>query len=828
MKAKLILLLLHFFYSLIIILSNAKHFLPFRTSFFCTFFYSFFIFLVIAFLISGCTGLSRITKENPLYTGSEIKWDKKEGDISEEKRVKAESEEVLAPKPNTKFLWMRPQLAFYNTFYTEKEKGLKHWLMTKIGKPPVLVNDINEERIRLLVLNRLLANGHFQAETEAEIKQKRKTAEIIYTATIYQPYTLDTINFPEEPDPLGNVLNNATEETLLKKGDPYNFEVLEQERERLNQYAKERGYFYFNDKFIIYKLDSTVGNRQINVYMQVKDKMPDIARKPYRIRDVFLYPNYAMGMDTIKSPESLKKIGKLEGDSSYYCLMENCVFRPEILARSIYLEPDTLYSAQRHEQTLKRLMGLGALKFADIRYKLTDSLGDEGYLDAYVQMVPSKRKSFRAELDVVSKSNNFTGPGLNLSYRNKNTFRGAELMVVRLDGRFETQLSGRNRNQNIEQPNQQNGVYSYEIGAGLEIYVPRFISPFKFPSFSQKYVPKTVYQGEVQLLSRVNYFRLLSGTAQFGYEWQETAAKRHRFNPISINYVRLMDTTSLFNQAIGDNPLLRRSFQNQFIFGGNYSFTYQSAAKADENTRKDKNHFFFNGNVDVGGNLIHTVQSLFTSRESSGAEPYTILSEPYAQYSRVDLDFRYYLNFNEETHHKIATRFIAGVGFAYGNADVLPYTKQFFAGGANSIRAFQARSIGPGSYISKDSTSGLFYDQTGDMRLEANIEYRFPIYSVFKGAVFADAGNVWLVREDPDREGGVFRTNDLIDDIAVGVGAGLRVDVKFFVIRLDAAFPLSKPWLPENERWVRRQINVRDRDWRRDNLVLNIAIGYPF
>lgn len=786
------------------------------------------VFLSSIFLMSSCTGLSKITKENPLYTGSSIKWDKKEGKIPQQERISAELEEVLAPEANTKFLWMRPQLAFYNTFYTEKEKGFKHWVMTKVGTPPVLIKDVNEERVRKLILNRLLANGHFQAETKTKIEQNGKTAEIIYTATVYQPYTLDSINFPKEPNPLGNVLNNATKETLLKKGNPYNFALLEQERSRLNDYAKEKGYFYFSDKFIIYKVDSTIGNRKMNVYMQVKKQMPNLARKPYRIRNIFLYPNYKMGMDTIQSPTKLQRIGKLEGDSTFYCMMEACQFRPEILARSIFLDPDTLYSAEKHEQTLKRLMSLGALKFADIRYKPVDSVGNEGYLDAYIQMVSSKRKSLRAELNLVSKSNNFAGPGLNLSYRNKNAFGGAELLVLRLDGRFETQVSGRNSNQNIEQPNQQNGLYSYEVGAGLEIYIPRFISPIKIPSLAQKYVPKTVFQGEVRLLSRVNYFKLLSGTAQFGYNWQETATKTHRFNPISINYVRLMDTTSLFNQAIGDNPLLQRSFQNQFIFGGNYSFTYQSAAKVDENARKNKNHIFFNGNVDVGGNLIHSIQSIFEPKKATSNEPYTIFSEPYAQYARADIDFRYYLNFNEETHHKIATRFITGVGVPYGNADVLPYTKQFFAGGANSIRAFQARSIGPGSYISKDSTSGLFYDQTGDMRLELNVEYRFPIFSVFKGAVFADAGNVWLVKNDPNREGGLFKPNDFINDIALGVGAGLRVDVTFFVLRFDVAFPLSKPWLPENERWVGNQLKFGDKNWRSQNLVLNIAIGYPF
>jgi outer membrane protein assembly factor BamA len=790
-----------------------------------TFFCSFFILILF---LSSCTGLSKITKENPLYTKSKIKWNKKEGKIPEQDRIEAEVVEVLSTEPNTKFLWMRPQVAFYTTFYTEKEKGFKHWVMTKVGKPPILIKDINEKHVRQLVLNRLLANGHFQAETETKIEQNGKKAKIIYTATIYQPYRLDSINFPQEPNPLGNILNDAKKETLLKTGAPYNFALLEQERSRLNDFAKEKGYFYFNDKFIIYKVDSTIGNRQMNVYMQVKKQMPDIARKPYRIRNVFLFPNYKMGMDTLQSTTKLQRIGRLEGDSTFYCLMEDCQFRPEIIARSIFLNPDSLYSADKHEQTLKRLMGLGALKFADIRYKPVDSLGSEGYLDAYIQLVPAKRKSLRAELNLVSKSNNFAGPGINISYRNKNTFGGAELLVVRLDGRFETQLSGRNANEKIEQPNQQNGVYSYEIGAGLEVYVPRFISPIKLPRLARKYVPKTVYQGDVRLLSRVNYFKLLSETAQFGYDWQETATKRHRFNPISINYVRLMDTTSLFNEAIGDNPLLKRSFQNQFIFGGNYSFTYQSAAKVDENTKKNKNHIFFNGNIDIGGNLVYSIQRIFESRKATGEEPYTILSEPYAQYARADADFRYYINFNEETHHKIVTRFIAGVGVPYGNADVLPYTKQFFAGGANSIRAFQARSIGPGSYISKDSTSGLFYDQTGDMRLEANIEYRFPIYSVFKGAVFADAGNVWLVKNDPNREGGLFRPKDLIDDIAVGVGAGLRIDVTFFVLRFDVAFPLSKPWLPENERWVANQVKPQDRNWRRENLVLNIAIGYPF
>ncbi|AFM03525.1 outer membrane protein/protective antigen OMA87 [Bernardetia litoralis DSM 6794] len=785
-------------------------------------------FLVGTLLISGCTGLSKITKENPLYTGSEIKWDKKEGKIPEQERIELEAQEVITPEANAKFLWMRPQLSFYNTFYTEKEKGFKHWVMTKVGKPPILMTDVNEERVRLLILNRLLANGHFEANTETEIKQKGKTAKITYTATVYQPYRLDSINFPKEINPLGEVLNNATKETLLKKGDPYNFALLEQERNRINDFTKEKGYFYFSDKFIIYKVDSTIGERKLNVYMQVKKQMPDIAKKPYRIRNIYLFPNYKMGMDTVQNLNNLRRIGRLAGDSSFYYMSEDYIFRPEILARSIFLNPDTLYSAEKHEQTLKRLMGLGALKLADIRYKPIDSLKDDAYLDAYIQLVPSKRKSLRAELNLVSKSNNFAGPGLNISYRNKNTFGGAELLVVRLDGRFETQISGRNSNQTIEQPNQQNGLYSYEVGAGVEIYVPRFITPIKIPTLAQKYVPKTVYQGDIRLLSRVNYFKLLSGTAQFGYDWQETATKKHRFNPISINYVRLMDTTSLFNEAIGDNPLLKRSFQNQFIFGGNYSFTYQSAAKIDENAKKNKNHIFFNGNLDFGGNLIHSIQSIFESKKATGSEPYTIFSEPYAQYARADIDFRYYLNFNEETHHKIATRFIAGVGIPYGNADVLPYTKQFFAGGANSIRAFQARSIGPGAYISKDSTSGLYYDQTGDMRLELNVEYRFPIFSIFKGAIFADAGNVWLVKDDPNREGGVFKKENILNDIAVGVGAGLRVDVTFFVLRFDLAFPLSKPWLPENERWVARQTKIRNRDWRKENLVLNIAIGYPF
>ncbi len=456
-------------------------------------------------------------------------------------------------------------------------------------------------------------------------------------------------------------------------------------------------------------------------------------------------------------------------------------------------------------------MNLGVFKFVNIRFDEVDSSGIPR-LDVRVFVTPVLLKNIRLELQGVSKSNDLAGPVFNSSFRNRNLFRGAENFTLSLETGFETPLSGTAA-----------GLNSYEVGARAVLELPEFVTPFALEDVSTRFVPKTRIELGTRLLDRLQYFQMLSLDASFGYDWKETLTKEHVLNPVSFTLVHLAKRTPLFSALLTANPFLRRSYEEQFILGPNYTFTYNDQLESDR-----KNHLYFKGGIDLSGNLLYLAQSLFAGRKAGPDNPFKIFGTPYSQYARFDIDLRHYYHSTDQAT-TIASRLVAGVGLAYGNSSTMPYVKQFYIGGANSVRAFNARSLGPGSYKTPDSLAANgFFDEAGDIKLEANIEYRFPLVSILHGALFLDAGNIWLARDDPTRPGAKFSGKTFLDEIAVGTGLGLRVDLSFFVLRFDLAFPLRIPYLPEGERWVARQIAFGDPGWRKNNFVFNIAIGYPY
>jgi hypothetical protein len=294
----------------------------------------------------------------------------------------------------------------------------------------------------------------------------------------------------------------------------------------------------------------------------------------------------------------------------------------------------------------------------------------------------------------------------------------------------------------------------------------------------------------------------------------------HTLKPIDISVTNLADATSEFEIFLEENPSIRKSFEEQFIFGSSYNFIINKLGP--ENPRR----YYINFGIDPSGNLISILNNLFNKSEDDNKEPVKIFGLPISQYSRGRADLRYYLNTGKEAY--LAMRFFSGVGVPYGQSEVMPYIKQFYAGGTNSMRAFRARSLGPGSYSPPESQENLLVDQTGDIKLETNVEYRFPIVGYLKGALFSDIGNIWLVNEDSLRLGGKFNIDTFYKQLAVGLGFGLRIDVSLMVLRLDWAFPIRIPSKDEGDRWVVRDIDLLSRDWRKKNLLWNISIGYPF
>jgi outer membrane protein insertion porin family len=302
----------------------------------------------------------------------------------------------------------------------------------------------------------------------------------------------------------------------------------------------------------------------------------------------------------------------------------------------------------------------------------------------------------------------------------------------------------------------------------------------------------------------------------FGYIWKENERKEHELNVSEITYVASNNVSDLYNEQIAVNASLGRVIQKQLIFGPTYSYTYQNT-----NQKRTKNTFYFKSGIDLSGNLV----GLASGTDIKTKDPKTILNVPYSQFVKLEADFRHYLNLGGES--QLASRIVVGSGFAYGNSKELPFIKQFFIGGTNSIRAFRVRSIGPGSFDNSNSASTFLPDQSGDAKLELNTEFRGKIYSIVKGALFVDAGNIWLLNEDPNKPGAKL-SSEFLNELAVGVGAGLRFDFDFLVLRTDFAFPIRKPNLAEGNRWVINQIDFGSGPWRSENLIFNLAIGYPF
>lgn len=768
---------------------------------------NFLIFIFPILLLSGCNITKHVPEDDYLYTGKEIVIDAN-GKVPYKKKLLAELEDVTGPEPNLSILGWRPKLWIYNLTGGPNAKGIGKWVQDRLGEPPILLSVVKPDRIQDLMINRLFNNGHFDPEVEYNVHKKKKKADIEYIAHINPPFTINEIIFPDGAREIEEKIRDTKENTLLKKGEPYNLNLLTEERERIDLELENQGYYYFSADVLIFDVDSTIGDRKLNVYLSIKKDAPQNAVRLYRLNKVYVNTHHIQG-ESPRNNDTLQV-------NNYKFISRYGQYRPKPILRAVFIEKDSLYSRESHVFTLNRLMGLGVFSFANIRYENLEEF-NPGYLNAYVNLTPLRRKSIRAELQAVSKSNNFIGPSIITRFTNRNAFKGAELLQLNLTLGYETQLVRRDPveeggTSDVQRPT------SFEFGAEGHLQVPRFIIPFKWGTAS-RFVPKTNFRLGYQHLNRTQYFSMNSFNASTGYSWRETTVSDHELNVININYLQLGDTTGAFHNLLEKNPFFRRSFEQQFIIGSNYTYTLNTQLTEEEPTpsTRRRHDFFFRGNIDVSGNLMHLIQKMVNAEDPTDEEPYTIFGTPYSQYTRVDTDFRYYFKPGES--RTLATRLLLGAGFAYGNSITMPYVKQFFMGGPNSLRAFRARSVGPGSYRSDSESDDnrFFFDQVGDLRIEANIEYRFPLVSILKGAYFIDAGNIWLL-ESPTRPEGIFKSGNFIDQFAVGTGFGLRADVSFFVLRFDLGIPLRRPY---EEKWL-----FNDFKWKKS--VFNIAIGYPF
>ncbi|RXF71298.1 BamA/TamA family outer membrane protein [Arcticibacter tournemirensis] len=757
-----------------------------------------YILLLFTSLLMACNVTKNVPQGDYLYTGAKVKIEDKDIKRKEKKILEPDLNSILRPKPNTSILGLRPKLWIYNITKTAK-KGPRKWIK-KWGEPPVLFSSVKVDYNRDLIVNRLENKGFFRAMATSDTSIRGRKASLTYPTTAGPRYLIRSVNFTTDSSDLGRAVSATAENTILKKGDSYDLDLIKAERERIDANLKEKGFYYFSPENLIIQVDSTSERHRVDLYMNIKQSTAEKARDIYKINHIYIYPNFKL-RDTIKgrTPAPIKY-------KDFYIIDRTKMFKPQVFERTMFFHEGDIYNRTDHNLSLSRIMSLGTFKFVKNQFEEPDS--SRALLDAYYYLTPYTKKSIRAEVTGTTNSANFTGSEFTLSWRNRNAFKGAELLTVSAYIGTDVQVSGNNSGTAYG-----NKILRY--GAEVNLGIPRFITPFKVSSNSA-FIPRTNITLGYDFLNREGSYTLNSFRTSLGYSWKESLEKEHRLTVLGVTYVQPSRVSREYDSLSKANPMYKHAIDKQFTFGPTYNFNYTNTHKTYKT-----NTFYFNGNLDLSGNIVGLISGANREKEKE------LFGTAYSQYIRTELDFRYYrkLGLNSQW----ANRVIFGYGYAYGNSRSLPFTKQFFIGGTNSVRAFRARSLGPGRY--RDENLGndniLAADQSGDIKLEMNSEFRPKLFSIVRGALFVDAGNVWLLNSDPNRPGAKF-TKNFMKELAVGTGAGIRVDASILVVRLDVAFPIRKPWLPEGEQWVIDDISFGSKAWRKDNLVYNLAIGYPF
>ncbi len=715
---------------------------------------------------SGVTGPLSVKPNNPLY-----------------------SPYVRTPFPIG--LWV------YN-WNIKKEKGFKWWLYRKLAKKPVLISDVQPELRLKMVENNMKNFGFYGIRSRYEIIPKKRNprkARISYRVDLPEPFRYGTIQlWGWQPD-MDTIVRASMRFSELKTGEQYDINILNEERQRISDRLRNRGYYFFQPDYIEFLVDTTVGNKIADVRISLKQGIPANAFQVYKIRNVDV---------VLTGNEGLGGLDSMVCDSVKIIYEPPVTLKSNVLVRAVKVRPGQTYSAIRQSRTQAAFVQLGVFKFANMTITVPDSIG-RNVLDMQISGDFALPIETEIETDVSSKSNNLLGPGLTLGVTNRNMFKRAETFGVRLTGSYEWQIGG-----NKEATGNSGLMNSYELGLNFNLSVPRLLIP-RFLQSKRDRREQTQFQIGTDLLNRHNYFRMISFWGSATYDFNSSYRNYHSVVPFKLNYTYLLRTSQAFDSVTLRNPAVAQSFRNQFIPSMSYTYTYDRTA-----TYRNPNRLFWQTSLTQAGNIIAGVQYLAGNHKGEGKR---ILKNRYSQFLKLTSELIGYKAV--DNNNQLAMRLMGGIGYAYGNSKVMPYSEQFYIGGSNSIRAFHIRSIGPGSYHPVE-TKYSYLDQTGDIKLEGNIEYRFKIYERFRGALFLDAGNVWLLKKEEQRPGGEFRVKGLPKEIALGTGFGLRYDFSYIVIRADLGIPIHAPYATGKSGYY----NITGSFWK--GLVLNLAIGYPF
>ncbi|MBD5290495.1 MAG: BamA/TamA family outer membrane protein [Bacteroides sp.] len=759
------------------------------------------VLLVGALLLGGCSTTKRLGPGETLYNGSYFKFYSTEGEKIPSD-VESEIIKAVDVKPNNAIPFIQPYRRFpfplglwvYNA-KGDSAKGLIRWFANQMISTPVLISDVRPESRVKAIETILDNNGFFRSKASFKLQPKKnpKIANVIYDIDVADPYLIDSIIYLNGKSSESRFIDSvARKSSYLVKGERFCIDSLADVRINIANAMRNRGYYYFKPDYIEFLADTLITPQRVALKLVLADNMPDIARRQFRTGNI---TTYILRRST-NHPGTPDTIDTRKGD---LIVMRPARLRPNMITSAITFREGKLFSVRDMDRTQERLARLGIFGNIQLQAVPADTSSVNPTLDLYITCQFQRSMEASVEANVTSKSNSYLGPGLTLGLTHNNLFGGAERLSIKLTGSYEWQTG----------TGHSNLMNSYEFGLQGSLAFPRLLAP-KFVRRTNSELNWTTINLGADLLNRPAFFKMAEFSTGISYEWNYSRRVTNQFTPFKLTYAKLLSTTHDFDSVMAQNPAVALSFESQFIPAMSYSYNYSRWFE-----RAHNNGVNFTLNLMEGGNVFWGLWRLFGVKGKK-----TIFGIPFSQFVKAQAQVVYSRRLLAGRDQWLVSRLLVGAEHAYGNSSEVPYAEQFYIGGANSIRAFTVRSLGPGSYRPPRAAANGYFDQTGSFKLEANCEYRFPIVSILHGALFVDAGNIWLLKKDDLRPGGLLTAKDFWRDVALGTGVGLRVDIGMMVIRGDLGYGLHAPYSTGRPGYF----NILPRS----AFAFHLAIGYPF
>lgn len=730
---------------------------------------------------------------------------------------------IVKQKPNRKILGLiRFHLGVYNYAHSDTTKRFRRWLENTVGEPPLILDTILTKRSAAQLQLYLIKNGYFKANVKDTTIFKDKKATVNYKIVAGKPYIINKVTFDIYDTLLKPIILSDTVLSLIKPGQIYSENALQAERQRITAYLRNKGYYQFVPEYIYFEGDSSLKSNKINIELTITDRYfaePIVsdttfveAHKTFVIENIFIYPEYSLQKELQIFNDTLKI-----NDSTFFCYNHELRYKTSTLIKPILFKPGGLFSQSDIDNTYKRFNSLKTFKSSSVDFIFTREDMYRGYLNAYVKLIPRKKQSYSLATEGTNSSGNLGVSG-SFSYQNRNVFKGAEIFEFKLRGALEVQqlaVDVTSRADNVIPINTFNTI---EIGPEFSISSPRFLFPF-FPKSTS---PRSTLSASANFQKRPDYSRIVVTTA-YSINVKLNNFVQLFWTPIDINYLWI-NKSPAFQASLDriNDILIKQSYYNLLIasIGLKSSIIY-----SNQELKARKNHTYVRFSFEPSGNILSAFNKItgkektaFVNDNNDTIVAYRVFNLAYSQFLRGELDYRKYYDFGLK--RKLVIRGVFGIGAPYGNSQAMPFVRSFFAGGTTDIRAWVARTLGPGTFPRDNQNS---FEQIGDIKIMGNIEYRYNIFKSLNAAVFLDFGNIWMIRPDSitNRRGGQFKIGEFYKQFAYGAGAGLRYDFSFFIIRLDLAIPIIDPGLIGNNKFYFNSLKLRD-------IRPNIGINYPF